>query len=656
LLATRRLLRAFGLTALASGALLCAAAPAGAVVTTVGLREYGVEPVSTASFVAPTTPLAYEGGPVVHSSAPYAIYWDPKDGYAAWEGLTAGFLEAAGHESELGSLGNVFSVAGQYRDTTGAASAYNLNFRGAFTDVDRYPATENCAETALCLTDAQIRTELTKYITSNGLPAGLNPTTGPTPIYFIFTPPGVAVCLEGSGETGHCTKPGTGQPLCSYHSFTTVSATTVLYAVLPWTAAAECQGGTGLELPNALTSPDDNTQTPADVVPDEIADEQIATITDPLLTGWRETGGAKDEVPDKCRNEFALTEGPTNERFNQFIGARSYYINDEFDQAAIFDPYPGNPCIHEVRIQPQFTAPDTVRAGDPVTFNATESVVDLGIAKYNWEFGPGETAEVNCEGRTPTYGKTPAECNAALVGTGNPNSVASVVHKYAHSGSHEVKLTVVDDGGNSAVAYHAITVVPTQQEEAEARATREAGERATREAGERATREAGERAAREAGEKAKREAEEKAKSPAAVESAKRAAEAKAGVPVATTRVLSRSLKTALSGGLTVRYSVNEQVTGSFEVLLASSVARQIGLHGTPATGLPAGSAPQIVIAKAILVTTAGGHNTVKILFGKKTAALLHKLHKVSLMVRLVVRNASSRTPVSTTVVSVVTLH
>ncbi len=61
-----------------------------------------------------------------------------------------------------------------------------------------------------------------------------------------------------------------------------------------------------------------------------------------------------------------------------------------------------------------------------------------------------------------------------------------------------------------------------------------------------------------------------------------------------------------------------------------------------------------MIAKAILITTKGGRNTVKILFGKKTAAKLRKLHRVTLMVRLVVRNAS-HSPLSTTVLSTVNL-
>ena len=72
----------------------------------------------------------------------------------------------------------------------------------------------------------------------------------------------------------------------------------------------------------------------------------------------------------------------------------------------------------------------------------------------------------------------------------------------------------------------------------------------------------------------------------------------------------------------VRYSVNEQVAGHFEVLLSRSLARRLGITGPPAVGLPAGSPPQLVIAKAFIVTTKGGRSTVKIQFSKRTAQRL----------------------------------
>ncbi len=629
---SRRLALLLGSTATLSVGLLLAATPAGAVVTTVGSQKWGVEP--QAGVATPTIALNHKG-PVVHSSESYAIYWDPEDTGAAWQHLTAGFLEGAAHESGPNTVTNVNAVATQYREASGANAEYSSSFRGAYTDVDPFTSAENCTEgvapgppPTFCLSDEQIRAELAKYISTNKLPVGLNPPTGgPTPIYFLFTPPNVTVCLGNAGAP-NCSKPLGTEPLCSYHSLTTVNAATVLYAVIPAVAITACQNNSTLEEPN---------KTLGDVIVTSVADEQVATVTDPQLQSWY--GPSGEEVPDKCRYDFLPLQplgspAASPDEFNQVIFGRNYYLNDEFDQAALYNPYPGNACINTVTVAPQFTAPTTVSTHEPVTFNSTESYVDLGIAKYYWEFGSGETAEVNCGERTPTNDFKPTECTASS-GTGNPNSVASVVHTYAHGGTYGVKLTVTDDGGHSESVTHPITVVPTQQEEEEAKA----------------------QAKREAEENAKRAAEVKAKS-AAEETAKSAAEAKASAlpaPVATVAVLSRSLKRVLASGLIVRYSVNEQVAGHFEVLLAASVARRIGLHGPPATGLAKGTAPQIVIAKAILVTTRGGRNTVDIRFGKETAKRLRRLGKVSLIVRLVVRNASPTSPASTTVLTVVNL-
>ena len=113
--------------------------------------------------------------------------------------------------------------------------------------------------------------------------------------------------------------------------------------------------------------------------------------------------------------------------------------------------------------------------------------------------------------------------------------------------------------------------------------------------------------------------------------------------MASAAAVSRSLPSALKKGLVISYSVNEQVAGQFQVLLASASPSGSACTAPPATGMPPGSAPSIVIGKAILITTKGGRNTVKIQFGKKTAAKLRKLRNVPLTIRLVVRNASRST-------------
>ncbi len=125
--------------------------------------------------------------------------------------------------------------------------------------------------------------------------------------------------------------------------------------------------------------------------------------------------------------------------------------------------------------------------------------------------------------------------------------------------------------------------------------------------------------------------------------------------MAAAAIVSPTLSGAIRRGLLVRYSVNEQVTGHFEVLLSRSLARHLGIGGATAFGLPAGSAAEVVIAKAILVTTKAGRSMVKLQFSKHTASRLARLHKVTLTLRLIVRNAATHSPVTTTVLSTVTL-
>jgi PKD repeat protein len=675
---TRSLSLSAAVLTAALSTLLFAVAPAGAVVRTVEGQTYGIAPAESSGVADTTHPLNYEKGPVVHSSASYLLFWAPQTAptleypQGAYSGeserIISEFFRNTAAESN--ATANVFAVATQYREgPTGPAPTYHSSFHGPYTDTEPFVsnekpflASEKCALGTICLTTAQIRNELVKFITANSLPSGINPTTGATPIYFVLTPPGVDVCAGGVGATTHCSEPESSEQICSYHSFIPAESghQTILYAVLPWSAGnygtvgatptisgSACQDNSGsLQEPNQIgRGPDGEFNAGlADVIVNQAADEHIATVTNPLFTGWHDSQvetGNTDELPDKCRTDFlgglllakpAVVTPPgsvgeeetyAGQAFNQTIAGGNYYINDEFDQAALFEHYPGVRCINRDNIVPKFTAQANVANEQMFTFNTTESVIDLGIAKYHWDFGDETTAEVKCEAHTPTNGYAPEECNTGS-GIGNPNPVASVVHKYAYGGTYKVTLTVTDDGGNKASVEHAIPV----------------------------------------------EGPGPPPAPGPAGGASTAASATTGVtspagstspsnpvipgPVATQVVASHSLRKVLRSGLVVSYSVNEQVAGEFQVLLAASVAKRIGLHGAPATGLAAGTPPQIVIAKAILITTKGGGNTVKILFGKKTAAKLRKLRKVTLMVRLVVRNAS-HSPLSTTVLSTVNL-
>jgi len=150
-------------------------------------------------------------GPVMHSVATYAIYWDPQDYYHGdWQELIDGFMADAG--SAGGQLSNVFAVDSQYSDLTNKPASDRSSFRGAYTDTNPYPASEGCTDPhpwvkgvpllegalPVCLTDAQLRAQLEAFIVQHSLQKGMGT------IFYLLTPPGVTVCLDAGGPTGHC--------------------------------------------------------------------------------------------------------------------------------------------------------------------------------------------------------------------------------------------------------------------------------------------------------------------------------------------------------------------------------------------------------------------------------------------------------------------
>lgn len=375
------------------------------------------------------------------------------------------------------------------------------------------------------------------------------------------------------------------------------------------------------------------------MVVNQIAVEEMNTVTDPLLNSWHDNKG--NEATDLCRNIFAATAGEgegegsiagsatavketgAGTLSNVSLGVRRYYINNVFSLA-------DNECLGGPGLVARFTAPNTVNAGEIIGVNGMETTFSLWTtdsfgatgppiptyATFVWNFGDG-TPEV--EGYAPGA----PVCEIPWL----TPCAASAFHSYQYGGTYQVTLTVTDVDNNVSRVTHEVTVVgppppppPTPTPTGSSSGSTGAGAGATPGTGTAA----GEAAALPA-------------------------------PVAAAAIVREKLRTALRKGLVVSYSVNEQVAGRFEVLLSSAVAHRLGISGTPATGLPAGSPAELVIAKAILVTTKAGHSAVHILFSKRTAARLAHAHKVSLMLRMVVRNAAKTNPLSTTVLSSVTL-
>jgi uncharacterized membrane protein YgcG len=745
-------------------ALLSLVAPAGAKVTEVGATKVGLQPREIARYwegtrkwfgdkslrtepnVAALTFNNASGAPVLHNVATYAIYWDPQYYYHDdWQSLVDNFLANMGRAGT--QLGDVFAVDAQYSDATNHPAANRSAFLGAYNDYTAYPGPEaGCvdpnpfvfgtaplyeATTAVCLTDAQIQRELTDFVGEHNLHKGMET------IFYLLTPPGVAVCVA----PGHCSefegsitaiesdeaekaakeakKEAYVEPpelisyknsFCSYHNaIGSGDANTILYAAIPWTAggngdyhlafadetpAYDCQDGafappvepegeleekeveknpTPKELekphdeePNQIigrTGPDGSYDTGlADLIVNQIAVEQQNTVTDPLLDAWHDEAGS--EVTDECRNSFFLTtsgsatmvpESRAGTLANQSLGSKRYYLNDAFDLAALQLPYPGVQCRVGITLEPSFTVPNPVNAGEIVGFNGMESEITLNAADkfggpkgeeltyptYKWNFGDG-TPEIS--GYAPgASAQNPPEtslCEAPWLAP----CAGSVFHSYEYGGTYQVTLTVTDTGGNSASVTEPITIVgperPVEEGGGGGGGTTGGGTTGGGSGGGGAT--------------PGTATPGSATTPAATAPSSKTTPAAPG-PVATAAAVSSSIKQVARRGLVVRYAVNEQVAGRFEVLIPATVAHALGIEGQAASGLPAGYPQSVVIGQALLVTTKGGHGAVRIKFSKRTTKRLRHTRTVTLTLRLKVRNAS-QSPLFTTVLSTATLH
>jgi hypothetical protein len=701
-----------------SALLVFAVAPAGAVVTKVEtsagkFTEVGLQPRNMTSVLDGGLGSSFanpNGNPVLHSSDSYVIYWEPgqpetrRRYHNEWEALVENFLQAVGAES--GSLGNVYAVDTQYTDKSNQPASYKSTFRGAYEDDIHYPSavctSPGPADT--CITDTQLQEQLKSFIAEHNLPKGMGT------VYYVLLPPGVTLCVDAAAT--HCsdysgsaeeTNLSYAESFCSYHSAINPEDTpsgdgnTILYAAIPWTAgglgshgvipetaAYDCQDGgfnpeskpaeqkeiakeknksekeaftkadpeekakiveteeleePHQEEPNQTSGTGDdgaNDAGLADLIINQIAIEQQDIVTNPLLNAWQGQEGGEDlESTDECRNFFAggalagsvtaSEETGAGTLSNQAIGGGSYYLNLAFNLSAL--KLGGAPCIGGVSLVPRFTAPNPVNSGEIVGFDGDESDISLaaGIdfsasgaeqenyATFRWNFGDGTSEVKGFAPGAPT-------CEAPWLSP----CAASAFHTYQYGGTYDVKLTITDIGGNTTSVTHELTVngpPPPSTEQGQGQ-----------------------------GGPAAQTTQSGGGSPAPAP-----APAVVPAPIATALIVPQTLQTALRRGLAVSYSVNEQVAGHFEVLLSRAVARRLGIGGAAAVDLPVGSPAELVIAKAILVTTKGGHSALHIQFSKSTAARLGRAHKVSLMLRLIVRNASPGNPLTTTVLSSITL-
>jgi hypothetical protein len=228
--------------------------------------------------------LSYQGGPVLHSSDPYLIFWAPgaETIPSPWQSLIERYFTDVAADSARPT--NVYALARQYTDSTGFAD-YQQRFDPAsqvVQDGDPYPAPDaaNCSASpyTTCLTDGQLQAEIASQIAADGLPSD-GPTSagelpGDAPVYFIVLPSDVDVCFaDGSGTCA-------SNDFCAYHSSFIDGATNVLYAAIPAVALSSPQDAKGCQWDGNSLVQEPNASI-ADVALKYISHEDNETITDP---------------------------------------------------------------------------------------------------------------------------------------------------------------------------------------------------------------------------------------------------------------------------------------------------------------------------------------------------------------------------------------
>jgi hypothetical protein len=295
---------------------------------------------SSCSGPSPCTNLTYHGGPVMHTSIAYAIFWQPP-GYTSFDGqsvydtnyksLVAQYFQDL--QADSGLLSNVYGANVQYcdgapfgaSDCNGVAPGNHITtsttYGGSWTDTQNFPSsgcTDPFGLTAVCLSDAQLVDEIQHAINVNGWSASA------TNMFFIFTPRGVQSCVDDFGTCSY-------NYYCAYHSNVGSGSKALIYANMPYPAFS--------------TNPDilaacDTGQHPngdwADAVINVTSHEHNEAITDPEpVAGWYDdsdffTGG---ENGDKCAWYFGSESGSNGSRYNQTINGHHYDLQLEWSNS-----------------------------------------------------------------------------------------------------------------------------------------------------------------------------------------------------------------------------------------------------------------------------------------------------------------------------------
>lgn len=361
----------------------CLAAPVGQVGAARPLRaEPTIEP-QVCSGCNP--PLVYLGGPVLSTSTLTVspVYWQPKGAPnpfpAGYESIIDRYV--ANVAAASGSTDNVYSIDSEYYEKVDGRrtfATYSIHAGTPIVDTNPFPG-NGCTPASgytACITDNQLRTELTRLTGSRKLPTDL------THFYPVFFPPKVEL-MDRDGTTS-------AGDFCGYHrSFGSGTKQTV-YSNEPFNSSSACNAG---QAPNGNLA--------ADGAIDTFSHELNEAITDPLNPqfAWGDKGG--HEIGDMC-GVYGQPLGSTSPsdakgtEYNQVINGGKYYTQAEFSNLAFSKLGYGKGCALSEALAQHPTAAGVgtqaatvttvVNDATPTTLPAdgkSTSTISMGIADQN---------------------------------------------------------------------------------------------------------------------------------------------------------------------------------------------------------------------------------------------------------------------------------
>ena len=281
-------------------------------------------PIKTESAI--NKKLEYHGGPVMHSSTTYTIYWEPTTcgpapcyvdpGYNT--GINTYFTDS---ELDSGATTNVYSTLNQYYDIKHGLKThvqYTQTFGDTYVDTTPFPS-NGCAHvygsSGICISDHQLRNEIKSVMTLKGW------TGGRSHAFFLMLPKEVDTCYNSSS----CAF----RDFCAYHSaFSLSSGTPVIYANIPY-------AGTALDRCASLRTPPNEAD--LDATLNAASHEHREMTNDPFGTGWWDDQSGY-EGSDQCAYKFGPDlgiGGPNSGSYNQVINGHDYLLQMEWSNKSL---------------------------------------------------------------------------------------------------------------------------------------------------------------------------------------------------------------------------------------------------------------------------------------------------------------------------------